>query len=142
MLALCACDPTDDDSTLQVSYIGHHAYRSPEQLRIEVRDGSHSRIFTQSDFSPDEQLQTMRVSGSGTLRVSVGLFAGADTLAATSVTMTMHRNWGFGVVVLVGSLRPTGPCVGDMVAMPVNDSDPTPDTMYVSHAGLPRGEIC
>ena len=84
--------------------------------------------------------RTIRASRSGELPVTLVLLnAEGDTIASTHYTQLFENGSTHWVAVSLGTRRPVGHCIGELLVLATNSP---PDTAFVMYGSLPNGAIC
>lgn len=140
--ALAACSgifgPGDRD--LSVSLYTEQSLAMP--LRLEVRVGWRRVAISSTDSQRDTRIAPPQY---GDVPVSVALLTTAgDTLAAVRLVQGYQRGYDHWLVATVGTDRPRGMCIGEIVAMPLRPAGSAAggDSLFVDYGRIPKGAIC
>ncbi|HEX6966332.1 MAG TPA: hypothetical protein VF166_11070 [Gemmatimonadaceae bacterium] len=141
VMALTACADLSGSRgpKISVSLDLQHAFDVQPVLHVDI-DGQRVQLITPDTGAPRASIDIRGARyGALPVRVTLATVLG-DTLASVGFSQQFERNTDHWVGADVGTRRPLGMCIGDLLAVPL--AAPGGDTLFVMYGGIPEGAIC
>jgi hypothetical protein len=134
----CAQLPGFGGSQVTVSVALHSSAAAAPTLRVDL--GGQSVAIGPVGYGAGGASVSVRGPRYGERPIHAALLAPAgDTLGSVAFTQRFHRWHRHWVAAVIGTSRPVGSCVGELVVAPVRGGA---DTLFVTYGSLPDGAVC